>query len=75
MPFVPEMAAHCGYDGIWVDGEHRAFDAREAQSLIAYHHLADIDCMWRCTVPGKDTALPVARRRRGGADDPPRLNA
>jgi len=47
LPFVPKMAAHCGYDGIWVDGEHRPFDAREAQSLIAYHHLADIDCMWR----------------------------
>lgn len=47
LPFVPRMAAHFGYDGIWVDGEHRPFDAREAQSLIAYHHLADIDCMWR----------------------------
>jgi 4-hydroxy-2-oxoheptanedioate aldolase len=47
LPFVPRMAAHFGYDGIWVDGEHRPFDPREAQSLIAYHHLADIDCMWR----------------------------
>jgi len=47
LPFVPRLAASAGYDGIWVDGEHRPFDVREAQSLIAYHHLADIDCMWR----------------------------
>lgn len=47
LPFFPKMAAHFGYDGIWVDGEHRPFDAREAQAFIAFHHLADIDCMWR----------------------------
>ncbi len=47
LPFVPKLAAHSGYDGVWVDAEHRAFDARETQSLIAYHHMADIDCMWR----------------------------
>ncbi|MBI5395223.1 MAG: aldolase [Verrucomicrobia bacterium] len=47
LPFFPAMAAHSGYDGVWVDGEHRPFDAREAQALIAFHHLADIDCMWR----------------------------
>lgn len=47
LPFFPRMAAHFGYDAVWVDAEHRAFDPREAQSLIAYHHLADIDCLWR----------------------------
>ena len=47
LPFFPAMAAHFGYDGVWVDGEHRPFDTREAQALIAFHHLADIDCMWR----------------------------
>lgn len=47
LPFVPKLAEHSGYDGVWVDAEHRAFDTREAQSLIAYHHLADIDCLWR----------------------------
>jgi 4-hydroxy-2-oxoheptanedioate aldolase len=47
LPFFPRMAAHFGFDGVWVDGEHRAFDARETQSLLAFHHLADIDCMWR----------------------------
>jgi 4-hydroxy-2-oxoheptanedioate aldolase len=47
LPFFPKHAAHFGYDGVWVDAEHRAFDAREAQALIAFHHLADIDCIWR----------------------------
>jgi 4-hydroxy-2-oxoheptanedioate aldolase len=47
LPFVPKLAAHSGYDAVWVDAEHRAFDARETQSLLAYHHLADVDCLWR----------------------------
>ena len=47
LPYFPRHAAHFGYDGVWVDGEHRAFDPREAQALIAFHHLADIDCIWR----------------------------
>jgi len=47
LQFFPRLAAECRYDGIWVDNEHRAFEPREAQSLIAYHHLADIDCLWR----------------------------
>lgn len=53
LPFFPRAASHSGFDGIWVDNEHRPFDAREAQSLIAYHHLADIDCMWRPSVTEK----------------------
>ena len=53
IPFFPRLAAHCRFDGIWVDNEHRPFDAREAQSLIAYHHLADIDCMWRPNISEK----------------------
>ena len=47
LPFFPRMAAHHGFDAVWVDAEHRPFDPSEAQSLIAYHHLADIDCLWR----------------------------
>ena len=47
LPYFPKLAAHFGFDGIWVDGEHRAFDPREAQALIAFHQLADIDCIWR----------------------------
>jgi 4-hydroxy-2-oxoheptanedioate aldolase len=53
LPFFPRLAAHCRFDGVWVDNEHRAFEARETQSLIAYHHLADIDCMWRPHVTEK----------------------
>ncbi|MDD2709449.1 MAG: aldolase/citrate lyase family protein [Verrucomicrobiae bacterium] len=47
LPCFPRHAAHFGYDGIWIDGEHRAFDPREAQALIAFHHMAGIDCIWR----------------------------
>src|SRR2546426_325204 len=56
IPSFPKIAAHFNYDGIWVDGEHRAFDAREAQTLMAFHHLADIDCIWRASTLEK-TAL------------------
>lgn len=48
--FIPAATAHAarfGYDGIWVDAEHRAFDATQALALIAYHHLFDVDCIWR----------------------------
>ncbi len=58
MPYFPKLAAHFGYDGIWVDGEHRAFDPREAQAFIAFHHLADIDCIWR-TATLEKTAFPL----------------
>src|SRR3990172_4415964 len=47
IPFFPRHAAHFGYDGVWVDAEHRAFDPREVQAFLAYHQLADIDCIWR----------------------------
>jgi 4-hydroxy-2-oxoheptanedioate aldolase len=47
LPFFPKVAAHAGFDGVWVDNEHRPFDPREVQALLAFHHLADIDCLWR----------------------------
>lgn len=47
MPYVPSQVARFGYDGIWVDAEHRAFDPLLAQALIAFHHIADVDCVWR----------------------------
>ena len=49
IPFFPKHAAAFGFDGVWVDGEHRAFNPREAQALMAFHHLADIDCIWRAS--------------------------
>ncbi len=43
----PALAAHFHYDGVWVDGEHRTWDPREVQAVIANHHAANIDCLWR----------------------------
>lgn len=48
--FIPayiRLAAHYRYDCIWLDLEHRAMSDREVQSLLAYFHLFDIDCMLR----------------------------
>lgn len=47
LPFFIRYAAHFGYDGIWLDMEHRNFDSREIQHLLALCHLYDIDCMIR----------------------------
>ncbi len=45
-PFIA-YAAHAGYDGVWLDLEHRAMDTREIQALLAFFHRYDIDCMLR----------------------------
>jgi len=48
--FLPAMirhAAHFRFDGIWLDLEHRTMSDREVQSLLAYFHLYDIDCLLR----------------------------
>ena len=45
-PFV-RHAANFGFDCLWFDLEHRAMDDREVQALLAFAHLADIDCMVR----------------------------
>src|SRR3954469_15612798 len=45
--YFPQMAAHFGYDAVWVDAEHRAWDAREIREMILRHHLAGIDCVFR----------------------------
>lgn len=47
IPFYIRHAAHNRYDGIWLDLEHRNFDTREVQHLLALCHLCDIDCMVR----------------------------
>lgn len=47
IPYFPAVAAQAGFDGVWVDGEHKPFDPREVQALAAFHHLANIDCLWR----------------------------
>ena len=48
--FVPPFiayAADAGFDGIWLDLEHRAMDGREVQALLTYGHLYDIDILIR----------------------------
>ena len=48
--FVPAFiayAAEAGFDGVWLDCEHRAWDDREIQAMLAFFHLYDIDCMLR----------------------------
>ena len=47
--YLPAMAAHFGYDGIWVDAEHRAWDATQVREMILRQHLADVDCVFRPT--------------------------
>lgn len=48
--FIPayiRQAAEAGFDCIWLDLEHRAMDDREVQTLLAFFHLFDIDCLLR----------------------------
>jgi 4-hydroxy-2-oxoheptanedioate aldolase len=52
--FLPTVAAHYHYDGIWLDGEHRAWEAREIETMLGRHHAADIDCMWRAVTKEKN---------------------
>ncbi|MDQ3621426.1 MAG: aldolase/citrate lyase family protein [Verrucomicrobiota bacterium] len=47
LAYFPQMAAHFGYDAVWVDAEHRAWEARDVREMILRHHLADIDCVFR----------------------------
>ena len=53
LPFFVHHAANNGYDGIWVDLEHRTMDEREAQALLAACYHADIDCMLRPPTMGR----------------------
>lgn len=47
IPAYIRHAAEAGYDCLWLDLEHRLFSEREVQTLLAYCHLADLDCMIR----------------------------
>jgi 4-hydroxy-2-oxoheptanedioate aldolase len=44
---LPAHAAKAGFDAIWLDSEHSTWERRELQRMIAYHHLANIDCIVR----------------------------
>ena len=43
----PALAAHFHYDGVWLDAEHRVWEPREVDAMLARHHAADVDCLWR----------------------------
>lgn len=48
--FIPAYVAHAaraGFDCIWIDMEHRAWDPREMQTLLMACHLYDIDALVR----------------------------
>ena len=62
-PFVT-LAADAGYDCIWLDLEHRAMEQREVQALLAFCHLADIDCMVRAR---SRESVPLYRYLEDGA--------
>lgn len=47
LPFFIHYAARYGYDGIWLDLEHRTMNDREVQAIIAACYYNDIDCMVR----------------------------
>ncbi|MEM7035093.1 MAG: aldolase/citrate lyase family protein [Chloroflexota bacterium] len=47
LPFFVNYAAHFKFDGIWLDLEHRAWDDREVQAILALAHAKDIDIMLR----------------------------
>jgi 2-keto-3-deoxy-L-rhamnonate aldolase RhmA len=53
LPFYLRHAAHLGYDGIWLDLEHRTMNDREVQSMIALCRYNDIDCMVRSQTLGR----------------------
>lgn len=47
LSYFARLAAHFGYDGVWMDGEHRVWDPRQVELMQLHHHAADIDCVWR----------------------------
>ncbi|MGE0755374.1 MAG: HpcH/HpaI aldolase/citrate lyase family protein [Pirellulaceae bacterium] len=47
LPYFVCHAARSGFDCIWLDMEHRAWDRREIQALLTHFRLYDIDCMLR----------------------------
>lgn len=62
-PFIA-YAADAGFDGIWLDCEHRAWDDREIPAALAYFHLYDIDCLVR---PATREKAPLYRYLEDGA--------
>ena len=53
LPFYIHHAANNGFDGIWLDLEHRTIDDREVQAMLAACYYQDIDCMVRPQTMGR----------------------
>jgi 4-hydroxy-2-oxoheptanedioate aldolase len=53
LPFFVRYAARYGYDGIWLDLEHRTMNDREVQAILAACYYNDIDCMVRPPTVGR----------------------
>lgn len=53
LPFYIRHAARLGYDGIWLDLEHRTMNDREVQSFVMLCYYNDIDCMIRPQTLGR----------------------
>jgi 4-hydroxy-2-oxoheptanedioate aldolase len=53
LPFFIRYAARYGYDGIWLDLEHRTMNDREVQAILAACHYNNIDCMVRPPTVGR----------------------
>jgi len=53
LPFFVRYAARFGYDGIWLDLEHRTMNDREVQAMIQACYYNDIDCMVRPQTVGR----------------------
>lgn len=62
--YLPAMAAHFGYDAVWVDAEHRAWDPAQVREMLLRHHLADIDCVFR---PSSVERASLSRHLEDGA--------
>lgn len=63
LAYMPALAAHHGYDAMWVDAEHRAWDAIQIREMILRHHLANIDCVFR---PSNTDATALSRYLEDG---------
>ena len=47
LPFYPRLAAHFGFDGVWVDAEHGTWDDSTVKTMLALAKAANVDTMFR----------------------------
>jgi 4-hydroxy-2-oxoheptanedioate aldolase len=64
LTYFPAIAAHYGYDAVWVDAEHRAWDPLQIREMILRCHQADVDCVFR---PSNTDRTALSRHLEDGA--------